>query len=153
MRDEAECFCIGDDVCRYCAALAQVNDLSLRLHQVELVSKAKGEAMLAADAECQRLSSRLGEALKFVEYIAKRYEESWDEPVTERFYNEAKALLAGAVEISSTTAHAQAGATKGESYKTPQSVEDARREAGQRTHPPSAVETSLLKSGETKCSE
>lgn len=44
-------------------------------------------------AEIESLASRLDSALKFVDYIAKRYENGWDEPITERFYNEAKALL------------------------------------------------------------
>ena len=49
------------------------------------------EARLAKDLYSQ--GCRLGEALKFAAYIAKRYEEGWDEPVTERFYSEAKQLL------------------------------------------------------------
>jgi hypothetical protein len=48
------------------------------------------------EANC--LALKLSSALKFVDYIAKRYEEGWDEPITERFYNEAKALLGGVVE-------------------------------------------------------
>jgi len=43
--------------------------------------------------ERQELTFRLHSALKFADYIAKRYEEGWDEPITERFYNEAKTLL------------------------------------------------------------
>lgn len=43
--------------------------------------------------ELESLKSRLDKALVFVGYIAKRYEEGWDDPITERFYNEAKALL------------------------------------------------------------
>lgn len=53
---------------------------------------------------------RLGTALKFVDYIAKRYEEGWDEPVTENFYNEARALLdewGRALAASAVERHAQ----------------------------------------------
>ena len=32
-------------------------------------------------------------ALRFVRYIATRYEQGWADPITERFYNEAVALL------------------------------------------------------------
>jgi len=51
------------------------------------------KVVASATAEIERLQSKLQAALVFVDYIAKRYEQGWDDPVTERFYNEAKALL------------------------------------------------------------
>lgn len=45
-------------------------------------------------SRCRALEAQLTEHRVFTHYIAKRYEEGWDEPVTERFYLRAMAALA-----------------------------------------------------------
>lgn len=73
------------------AALAQ--ELQSRLEDAVKARDVFYAGMNGATERVFELESRLDKALVFVDYIAKRYEQEWDDPITERFYNEAKALL------------------------------------------------------------
>lgn len=74
--------------------------LSLKLDAMQRERDNALEIATTHANERNEARSRLGAALVFVDYIAKRYEEGWNEPITERFYNEAVALLNPVVETS-----------------------------------------------------
>jgi hypothetical protein len=61
---------------------------ALREDAAQCMDGRNREANARITAEDQR-----DRAVAFVRYIKHRYEEEWDEPITERFYNEAIALL------------------------------------------------------------
>lgn len=87
MRDEPECFCLPDDVCRYCTALARVAELETKLDEAHKVIGLVGQERDAARAERDSSVSRLnacldmlrGQPIRTAPARIPSTDESWDE--------------------------------------------------------------------------
>lgn len=92
---ESEIEALRAENAKLTAELAMATDAANKGDRARVNAGAMADEIAECRAENAALTKELDEAMKFVNYIALRYEEGWDEPITEQFYARAVALRAG----------------------------------------------------------